>query len=262
MNHKLFKTTLLTIIVLTFSIASFSQDEKENYIGVKGGISIPQLSGGDDNILSRDFKSRTAPNFGAFFDIGVTKRFSIQPEVNYAGQGGKRVGVQPITEPLPGLPPLPAGTYFFGEFKNVAELNYLEFPVLAKYKFGSKKKPRVFINGGAFYGRLLSAKTKTSGSSTIFLDETGQAPLLLPPLGTPVPSIDFTATTDILADVNRNNFGLTGGGGVEIPIGKNYIIFDARVYRGLKNIQKDSARNGSSKTGNLVISIGFGFNLK
>ncbi len=258
---KNFSSILIIVFVFFLSQTAFSQNEKENYIGIKGGVSIPQLSSDEQNILSKDFKSRLAPNFGAFFEAGVTEKFSVQTEVNFAGQGGKRTGVQPITQPLPGLPPLPPGQYFFGDFKNTAELNYLEIPVLAKYRFGSKDKTRVYVNGGVFYGRLLTAKTKTSGSSTIFLDEAG-TPLLLPPAGTPVPPVDFTATTDIKNDVNKNNFGFTGGGGIEIPHKRNYFFVDARVSRGLISIQKDTVLNGDSKTGNLVISVGYAFSLK
>lgn len=236
-----------------------AQDERKTYIGFKGGVSIPQLSGGDANELSRDFKSRIAPNFGGFVDIGVNKRFSVQAEINYAGQGGKRVGVQPITQPIPGLPPLPPGAYYYGDFKNTAKLNYLEFPVLAKYRFGSDSKPRIYLNGGAFYGRILTAKTETKGMSTVYLDRDGQMPVLLPPAGTPFPEIPFDATTDIKNEVNANNFGFTGGGGVEIPNNGNILLFDVRVSRGIINIQRDTAANGSSKTGNLVISVGYAF---
>ena len=270
MEKKLVRWILLCLVISI--IAAFpvvAQDDAENFIGVKGGVSIPQLSGGDDNILSRDFKSRVAPNFGAFFEAGVTSKFSIQTEVNFAGQGGKRTGVQPITQALPGLPPLPPGQFLFANFENVAELNYLEVPVLAKYRFGNKDKTRVYVNGGVFYGRLLSAKTKTSGTSEIFVDEGGTTPLQIPiiipnqpPMFQQVPPVDFTATTDIENDVNKNNFGFTGGGGVEIPHKKNYFFIDARVYRGIVNIQRDTVANGASKTGNLVVSVGYAFNIK
>ncbi|NNE65873.1 MAG: PorT family protein [Pyrinomonadaceae bacterium] len=251
----------LLFILLTAMMTSFvyAQDKRKTYVGFKGGVSIPQLSGGDDNELSRDFKSRVAPNFGGFVEIAVSDRFSVQPEVNYAGQGGKRVGIQPVTQPVPGLPPLPNGAFYYGDFKNTAKLTYVEVPVLAKYKFGDSDKPRIYINGGPFYGRLVDAKTETAGSSTLFLDRDGQIPVLLPPNGTPLPPIPFDATTDIMDDVNKNNFGLTGGGGLEIPFGKNYMQFDVRVSRGLRSIQKDTVANGSSKTGNIVISVGFGF---
>jgi opacity protein-like surface antigen len=252
----------VAILVAAVSIAAFAQDDPQTYVGFKGGISIPQLSGGEENELSRDFKSRLAPNFGGFVDIGITDRFSVQPEVNFAGQGGKRVGIQPVTEPIPGLPALPDGFYYYADFTNKAILNYLEFPVLAKYRFGSKDKTRIYVNGGPFYGRLLTAKTKTSGSSTLYLDPDGNIPVLLPPNGDPLPPIPFDATTDIKNDVNKNNFGFTGGGGVEIPFGKNYLIFDARVSRGLLSIQRDTASNGNSKTGNIVVSIGWAFGIK
>ncbi len=247
------------IAVLAFAAAAFAQDEKENYVGFKGGVSIPQLSSSDTNELSRDYKSRVAPNFGAFFEFGVAKRTSVQFEVNYAGQGGKRDGIQPVTQPIPGLPLLPAGAYYFANFKNTAKLTYLEIPLMAKYKFGPKTKPRLYVNGGIYYGVLLKAETVTEGSSTLYLDRDGRIPLLLPPAGTPFPAIPFDAKTDIKDELNKNNFGVTGGGGIEIPHKKNYFIFDARVSYGFVSIQKDTVVNGNSKTGNLVISFGYAF---
>lgn len=256
---KFFGTfALFSAIALMAVSTAVGQDDPGTYVGFKGGLSIPQLSGGQDNELSRDYKSRIAPNFGVFFDIGVAKKISIQPEVNFAGQGGKREGIQPVTQPIPNLPPLPNGAYYYGDFSNKAILNYLETPVLVKYRFGGKDRTRIYLNGGVFYGRLLTAETKTAGSSTLYLDRNGDFPILLPPNGDPLPPIPFDATTDIKDDVNKNNFGFTGGGGVEVPFGKNYFVIDARVSRGVLDIQKDPA-NGNSKTGNVVVSIGFAF---
>ena len=73
---------------------------------------------------------------------------------------------------------------------------------------------------------------------------------------------DFNAKTDIKNDLNHNNLGLTVGGGISIPRGKNYFLFDARVSYGLRSIQKDTVRNGDSRTGNLVISVGYAFGFK
>lgn len=249
------------LLALSISAGCFPVFAQDNYFGVKGGLSIPQLSGGDDNELSRDYKSRTAPNFGAFFELGVKKRFSVQSEVNFAGNGGRRNGVQPITSPLPGLPPPPNGAYYYADFKNEAILNYLEIPVLAKYRFKPEAKRGIYVNGGVFYGRLLNAKTKTSGSSTIYLDK-NKTPLLIPPANQPLPPISFDATTDIKDELNKNNFGLTGGGGVEFRHRQNRFFVDARISYGLLNIQRDTVRNGSSRTGNLIISVGYAFKLK
>lgn len=257
------RKTLISLVILVLGFFSvYSQDEKNYYIGFKGGISIPQLSSEQSNELSRDYKSRVAPNFGGFVELDLKKKLSFQFEVNFAGQGGKRIGIQPISQPPAGLPALPNGVYYYANFKNVAKLNYLEVPAMLKYKFGSKEKTRVYLNGGVYYGGLINAKQVTSGSSTIYLDRNGQVPLLLPPNGTPLPAVSFDATTDIKKDIQGNNFGVTGGGGLEIPHGKNYFLIDARISYGLKTIQKDTARNGDSKTGNLVISVGYAFRVK
>ena len=181
--------------------------------------------------------------------------------MNFAGNGGKRNGVQPITSTIPGLPQLPIGAYYYADFKNEAVLNYLEVPALVKYRFNPKSKAGFYGNIGVFYGRLLSAKTKTSGSSTIYLDK-NRTPLLIPPANQPLPPISFDATTNIKNDLNKNNFGVTGGGGVEFRKGKNRFFVDARVSYGLLSIQRDTVRNGSSQTGNLIISVGYAFKLK
>lgn len=252
----------VVILILIAVFAAAAQDKEESYIGIKGGISIPQLSSSDTNELSRDYKSRVAPNFGAFVDLGVARRTSVQFEFNYAGQGGKRDGIQPVTQPIPGLPALPAGNYYYANFKNTAKLTYLEIPAMVKYRFGKKEKPRFYVNGGVYYGLLLKAETVTKGTSTLYLDRDGRVPLLLPPAGTPFPAIPFDATTNIKDELNKNNFGLTGGGGLEIPHKRNYFVIDARIAYGLVSIQKDTALNGNSKTGNLVISFGYAFGLK
>jgi len=252
-------TIILVAAVLTFVSIAAGQDVN---VGIKGGVSIPNLSGSGDNVVTKNYKSRTAITFGAFVELGLSDKFSIQPELNYSQQGGVRKGVQPITRPIPGLPPLPPGQYLFGDFKNTAKLNYLEIPVLLKYKFGSKGKIRFFLNGGVYYGYLLNATTVTKGTSTIYVDE-NKTPLLVPPLGTPLPPMSFDAKTDVINDVNRNNFGLTGGGGLLIPSGKkNNFIIDVRISRGLTHIQKNTALNGESRTGNFVVSFGYVFGVK
>lgn len=47
------KMIFLFIISFSLCIQFFSQTEKENYLGFKGGVSIPQLSSNDSNELSR-----------------------------------------------------------------------------------------------------------------------------------------------------------------------------------------------------------------
>ena len=257
--NVLFCTTILLAFSATFAVAQNS--EREIYVGAKGGVSLPNLVGGGDEEITRDYKSRLAYNFGGFVDVGVTRNFSIQTEVNYAPQGGKREGVQPITAAVPGLPMLPAGAFYYADFKNTAKLNYLEVPVLFKYTWRRDSGPQFYLNGGPYVGFLLKATQETRGSSTIYIDK-NKTPLLLPPNGTPFPVIPFDADTDVTDSLNRGNFGLTGGGGVRFPTGKNYFFVDARAAYGLTTLQKNTMTDGSSRTGNLVISVGYAFKVK
>src|ERR1039457_1340079 len=63
--------------------------------GIKGGLSVPQLSGGNTE-QSQGYKTRLGPNFGVFRNISLPSNFSLQLEIYYASQGGKKTGIQPI----------------------------------------------------------------------------------------------------------------------------------------------------------------------
>lgn len=93
--------SVLLICCCTFlSDSLFSQTISA---GVNAGISIPQLKSSGDNEISKDYSSRLAATFGLFADAGITQQFSVKVAVNYAGQGGKRQGMQPVTAIPPAL---------------------------------------------------------------------------------------------------------------------------------------------------------------
>ncbi|MFZ1700262.1 MAG: porin family protein [Pyrinomonadaceae bacterium] len=262
MNFRNFACCCVFVLVAFSSVAVFAQsDDKDVYVGLKGGVSVPNLVGGGDEEITRDYKSRFTYNFGGFVDVGISKRVSIQTEVNYSPQGGKRDGIQPITAAIPGLPPLPPGSYLFADFKNTAKLKYIEVPVLFKYTWRRDSGPQFYVNAGPNAGFLIKATQETRGTSTIYVDKNG-TPLLLPPVGTPIPPMSFDADTDVTDSLHRFNFGLTGGGGVKFPVGKNFFFIDARASYGLTTLQKNTATDGTSRTGNLVMSVGYAFKVR
>ena len=253
-------TVIFMMVGQSFVLSAQSKDQ-DIHIGFKGGISVPNLVGGGAEEITRDYKSRFAYNFGGFVQIGVTRRFSIQTGLDYAPQGGKREGVQPITASIPGLPTLPPGNYFFADFKNTAKLHYLEVPVLFKYTAVRSAGPQLYLNAGPYVGVLIKAAQETRGTSPIYVDK-NKTPLLLPPAGTPFPAIPFDADTDVTDRLNRLNFGVTGGGGIKFPRGNDYFFIDVRASYGLRTLQKNTESDGSSRTGNLVMSVGYGFRVK
>ena len=244
-----FLPTLLLVIGLTQAGTTIAQS---TWLGFKGGISIPNLSGGGGNPISENYTSRLAANFGFLSDFHVCHNFSLQVELNYAGQGGKRDGMQPITsgDLTQGLP---AGTYLWANFKNKAVFDYLELPILAKLHWGHTLG--FYVNLGPYFGYLLHAEEKTKGTSTIYYDQAGTQPLQ--EQGYPVPPQDFTSNTDVTSSLHRFNFGVTGGGGMDWKLSdRNKLLLDARFEYGFLNVQKYS-EDGKNNTGNVLISLGY-----
>jgi len=82
-------------------LSSYSAYAQRNIaLGLKGGLSIPNLRSGDsDNEWNKNYTSRRGPYFGIMAEFDFSSYFSLQTEVNYAAQGGKRSGIQPMTIP-------------------------------------------------------------------------------------------------------------------------------------------------------------------
>lgn len=110
-------------------------------------------------------------------------------------------------------------------------------------------------------GFLVKATTITSGTSSLFLDNRGTVPVLIGP-NIPFPAIPFDAETDVTDSLNRFNFGVTGGGGITFKQKQNYFFVDARASYGVTTLQKNTATDGKSRTGNFVVSFGYAFMVK
>jgi hypothetical protein len=227
-------------------------------VGVKGGLSFPQLKGGNSP-QSEGYTSRSAATFGGFVNYKLGSRFTLQGEVMFSGQGGKRNGMQPIfTETLSGLP-VPGDINLHADFQNETVINYLEIPVLASYSLSGKNSgSSVYVDAGPYLGILLNAKVVTNGSSAIYLDKSGGMPVEIN--GFPLPPQNFDNEADIAESLNSVNVGITGGIGTKFLVGRQKLILDLRAAYGLIPIQADD-KDGSNNTGALYLTIGYGFNL-
>jgi hypothetical protein len=244
---------LKALLVLTLSITlAFTASAGSISLGVRAGSSIPNLRAQSDNPTSNGWSSRVAPYFGVMADFGITPAFSIRTEIDYAAQGGKRDGMQPVPTGLSGIA-LPPGTTLYANYKNVAKLNYIEIPVLAAWHFGTGR--HFFAAAGPYMGFLVSASNETSGTSALFLDPAGTQPVV-DMSGNPV-TADFNATTDTKSDLNTLNWGVQGGVGFAQPLGRGALELDVRGGLGLTNVQKDTAANGNNSTGALVVALGY-----
>jgi opacity protein-like surface antigen len=123
------KIILSAIAVMAFGFTN----AQETRFGVKGGLNISTVVGGD----VENTKSLVGFHVGGFAEIHIVQKFFIQPELLFSTQGTKVDG--------------PFGVD--GDIK----LNYLNIPVLAKYYIVDKK---FSVEAGPQLGVLLSAKAE------------------------------------------------------------------------------------------------------
>jgi hypothetical protein len=255
---KTFKSKfVVTFVILMVLFLSQSKLFSQSLIlGVKGGISVPELKGGGTP-QSEGYSSRLAPNFGAFIKYPLNSYFSLQAEVLFSGQGGKRNGMQAIAN-VPNIP-VPPNTTLYANFDNETILNYLEIPVLVKFSFlESSSAFTEYVDAGPYFGILLNAKTQTSGNSKIYLDQAGTMPVSFN--GYPIPPQNFNNETTITSDIKTFNVGITGGIGVILNTTAGQFELDLRGVYGFIPIQSDNS-NGSNNTGALYLTIGYGFKI-
>ena len=234
--------------LFVFALFYFHASAQNVALGIQGGISIPNLTadGSSSTPLNTGYSSRFGPDFGITAEFKVSNLFSIQPQLEYSSQGGKKDGFQafPNTQPPP--------TYLYANFNSEARINYLMLPVLAKFGWDFKSSPlRFFVDAGPFLGYLVSAKQVTSGTSMIYADAGGTEPV------SPQP-VPFDKTTDIKDQIHNANFGIEGNIGLAWKFKKSYIFLEAGGNYGFLNIQKVAA-DGKNNIGAATALFGYSF---
>ena len=185
-------------------------------------------------------------------EFHLSKHFSIQPQLKYSAQGGKKNGVQAFAVPANLVSKFPAGNvpaYVYADYKSIAKMNYLMLPVLAKYGVDLGHRWGAYIAVGPFASVLLSAKNVTSGMSNIYTDRQQTEPVTTSPLS-------FDNKDNIKSDLHSFNWGVSGNIGFDYKLPKSSIFIEGGGNYGLVDIQKSSP-NGKNKTGAAVIDLGY-----
>lgn len=240
------------------SVSTVTAQNQKEYLGLKAGISIPNLSakGSNQNPINTGYTSRLGPDFEVFFETAITKTFSFSPGIEFSSQGGKKDGFQAFATPgnyAAFFPPGQAPPYLYANYNSEAKMNYLMFSVLAKFNwpYNSKSPFSIYIDIGPFGAYLISAHQFTSGSSVIYADEERQQPL------TPGPQ-SFDNKEDIKPDLHKGNFGIEGDFGMSLSLTKGRIFLEGGANYGFLNIQKGTA-NGKNQTGAAIIRTGYAY---
>jgi hypothetical protein len=184
------------ILIVLSVFAAFLQLSAQIEVlkGVKAGLNIAYFGDSDD---PSSYPTTTQYAFGAFVELKILNRFSIEPECFYSIKGSNEIvtglklastSSSPVTE----------------------RLGYLEIPVLLKYNL-PPSEPNLCVYAGPSVAFLLDGKAKTEG-----------------PTG--------TLEMDILSQRAGTDFGFVVGTGVAIPTGLIDATLDVRYELGLTKV--------------------------
>ncbi|WP_291118199.1 porin family protein [Flavobacterium sp. UBA6135] len=216
------KILLSALALMAFG---FSNAQEVSY-GVKGGLNLSNLAGDIE-----DAKSLFGAHVGAFAEIKITDKFSVQPELLFSMQGAKQ-----------------EYTYFesFDGFsiteteKSTLKLGYLNLPVMAKYYVNDKFS----LEAGPQIGFLLSAKVDYEYTYRETFDGVTETE-------------SESGSYDIKDEVKSIDLGF--GFGAAYKFTENLSV-GARYTLGLTSIAKDfDGESADIKNNVLQVSIGYKF---
>lgn len=230
---KIVYVLLLAVVVWgsTGTASAQLKDERHNFsIGVNGGVNLSSVSFEPSIKQSKQI----GPSVGVTARYISEKYFSmicgIQAEINFSQRGWKEV-IEDGTE----------DTYN-------RRMNYLELPLLAHLAFGKDKGKgaRFVLNLGPQIGFLISEKETMSESWSPDQRPHG-----------------INKQYGKMAD-NKFDYGIVGGGGVEVRTGIGNFLVEARYYFGLSDFYNSSKKDFFSRSANSYISakVTYLFDLK
>lgn len=111
----------------------------EIWFGFKGGINTAKITGEDAN-----WKDKVAFSGGIFVSFGLSKYFSIQPEILYTMKGAKNS----VTDPS-------------GDYTDKLKVNYFEIPILVKFRLPLGTFITPFVFAGPSIGFRIDAAILT-----------------------------------------------------------------------------------------------------
>lgn len=229
------KLFLLTILV-TGIVANASAQDKKVSFGIRAGVNISSLSystSAEDD-YAPDLKSKTGFNVGVIADWNVAGNFYVQPGIYFTTRGAK-------------------SEMFDAEYeasdKLEVNMNYLQIPILASYRFPVSNSIKIDINAGPYFSYGMGGKFKNEWS---YSGETEKIEGKV---------FDKSSEDKTGGDLKRFDAGLRFGAGVQIQnfyIGVNYDL-------GLSNIADGGSeystwrKNDKLKNGCVAVMVGYNF---
>ena len=169
-------------------------------IGLQGGLNSSILT--TNPLRSNDKVNLIGWNFGAIFNIPLSKRFSLQPEINYTNHGLK---------------------YSYESDYEKLTMKYIQLPLLFKYNIINGKTGKIYIQAGGYGGYWLSGELENNTNQDIIKEQ-----------------YPFDSDVSDGFKDNRLDYGLLGGIGASIKLGSGHLFIQSSYQYGLSDIAKFS----------------------
>jgi hypothetical protein len=246
---KLFLTASLSLF--------FSYTNAQQQLGFKTGFNLSALE--PMNEKAAPYKRIIGPIFGMIYNLELAPNIYLQAEMNYVTHGGKRTGIQKLSEAEKKTYDLPSDIDLYANLQNRITLNYLDVPALLKFTSGNKVK--YYVSVGPYISFLLSAKKTSDGESIIYTDDEGSS--ILKQDGSSATTISQEkTTTNMKHEMKTLNVGMQAGWGFEFKTRTGSFFMETRLSIGAINVQAYPGTNGKTQTTGLTMSGGYLINLK
>ncbi len=215
MKKSMKKTAVTTCSIAILMISNFVSFSQTNKFGLSFNSLTTNFNYGKSNPSLQAFKKNfKGLQIGAFYQIGISKEFSIVPELYFAMKGGVLNEKNPETIN-----------------KSTLRTWSLESPVLARFHYKN-----FYVNAGPYVSYMFAGKIKTEA----FENSPGKTT-----------AIKFGNAAD---EFQHFDFGAQIGAGYNFKLKKSTLGLDVRYGYGLANISNTIERYNRMLNISLVMS--------
>ena len=215
MTHSSKITQLSWALSLIFSLLSVTSFSQKNKFGISINSMTTNFNYGKLNSELQPYKKNNKGlQAGVSWQAGISRAFSIVPELYFAMKGATLKENNPVTVD-----------------KSTLRLYSLEMPVLARLHFDN-----LYVNAGPYAAYTLGGRLKTDSKETSAETST---------------KISFGNST---GDFKRWDIGLQAGAGYNFNMKKSVLTLEVRYVNGLVNLSRDVPRYNRMLNISLVVS--------
>ncbi|MCB0586545.1 MAG: PorT family protein [Phaeodactylibacter sp.] len=223
------KASMKWMALLAFAVFTLTAQAQVS-IGLRGGYQMANINTTDGlNALTPDFKAIDGFSIGAVVEVPLGYGFHFQPELAYTRKG---FSVQESTALELFNLPIPVGV------EAISRFDYLEAPLLMKYKFGDGRV-NAYVAAGPTFGYALDGQLITRANALL--------------------DIKLLDTDIDLNAINYERFevGAALGGGVSFYTPFGQLFVDARYNHGFTQVYDIPVVDEKAKNKSFGINVGF-----